>query len=869
MKRWMAVAATAWTAGIAGAADLVPFAPPWDDGAPGPTDLRPVLGQGAASIAPVRVRDGHLFAGDRRLRLFGANVTAAACFPDHATADGVAARMAKFGLNGVRFHFLDATWGEPRLIDYKSGSWTNWSADAQDRLDHFMARLKEQGIYWNVNLLVGRHFGTDDGVDPAVNKLDWKAAHAVGVFHAPHLEAQKAYARRLPGHVNPYTKLAVAHDPALAMVEINNENGLIHTWMSRDFDDLPEPFAGDLKRQWNAWLAKRHADTKALAAAWGARNEAPGAEMLRNAGFADGVKEWGLEQHRGARADLEAKDGAAVLHVRNAADGGWAVQFNQTRLAVRKGALYTVRFRAAADSKRTLQANIMQAHEPWKELGWSARFEVGPEWKTFEFTVVIDADDDNARFGFTELGQADATFRFADLSLKPGGRIGLTADETLEARSIRWPKAGATRPMAPGERADWIRFLWETERAHWEAMRRCVVDEIGVKVPVVGTIVATSTPNLMGAFDLVDTHAYWQHPHWTGRPWDPENWIVNPWSMVDHPDGATLSRLAWQRVAGKPHMVSEYNHPAPNPHAGEGPLMLAAVAALQDWDALFLYTWSHDEKGTKAGRIPGYFDIGQHPTIMANVPAAALLFRRGDVAAARELVTTALPPEREIDLIARQGSAWSVLSLDRIGVDLGAAFIHRVALDLRGPADRPLPEPPAVARTEWLADTGEIAWRLPEKGRGVFEVKAPRAKAVVGRIGGRTVDLGHGVRVTAGETSLGWCTVALSLMEGEAFDKAPRRALLAATALAENTGMVWKDKERTSVGTKWGSAPSLVEPVSVAVGFAPAAGKVRLYPLDDRGRRAGAVLEAGADGRLTLDPAHRTLWYEAVFEGPR
>ena len=491
MKRWIAVAATAWTAGIAGAADLVPFAPPWDDGAPGPTDLRPLLGQGAGSIAPVRVRDGHLFAGDRRLRLFGANLTSAACFPDHATADGVAARMARFGLNGVRFHFLDAVWGEPRMIDYKSGCWTNWSADAQDRLDHFMARLKEQGIYWNVNLLVGRRFGTGDGVDPAVNKLDWKAAHAVGFFHAPHLEAQKAYARRLLGHVNPYTKLAVARDPALAMVEINNENGLIHTWMSRDFDDLPEPFAGDLQRQWNAWLAKRHADTKALAAAWGARNEPPGAEMLRNAGFADGVKEWSLEQHRGAQAGFTVKDGAAVLHIQNAADGGWAVQVNQTRLAVRKGALYTARFRAAADSPRRILANVMQAHDPWRELGWQARFEVGPEWKTFEFTFVPDADDDNARFGFAELAQAGATFKFADLSLKPGGRMGLGDDETIEARSVRWPKAGASRPMAPGERADWIRFLWETERAHWDAMRRCVVDEIGVKAPVVGTIVAT------------------------------------------------------------------------------------------------------------------------------------------------------------------------------------------------------------------------------------------------------------------------------------------------------------------------------------------------------------------------------------------
>jgi len=862
--RWTAAGLAMIVGGVA--AEWVPFAPPWDDRAAGPTDLRPILKQSAASIAPVRVRDGHLYAGENRLRLFGANLTSGACFPDHATADGVAARMAKFGLNGVRLHFLDSTWGEVRLIDYSTDDWNRWCPDALDRLDYFLAQLKHQGIYWNVNLLVGRAFGKNDGVDPAIAQLDWKAAHAVGFFHAPHLEAQKAYARRLLSHVNPYTGLALGRDPALAMVEINNENGLLHTWLSADFDALPEPFAGDLKRQWNAWLARRYQNTEALASAWGARREVLGDELLRNAAFAD-AKGWTVEQHRGAKAVCAATDGTATLRVDNPADGGWAVQFNQRGFAVRKGALYTVRFRGAADAPRRVTATVMQAHDPWHALGWQTRIELGTEWKSFVFTFVADADDADARFGFNDLAQAGATFRFAGVSLKPGGSLGPQEDEKIEDATFRCPKAADVKPLTAGGRQDWIRFLWETERAHWEAMRRCITDELGVKVPVVGTIVATSTPNLMAGFDLVDTHAYWQHPHFPGRHWDQDNWIVKSLSMVDHPKDATLSRLAWQRVAGKPHMVSEYNHPAPNPYAGEGPLLLAAVAALQDWDALFYYTWSHEESKTKAGRIPHFFDVGQHPTIVANLPAAALLFRRGDVAAARGLVTSALPPETELARIALQGHAWSVLDLDRLGIDLGQAFEHRVALDLRPAATAVPPAASPAARTEWLADTGEIAWRLPEKGQGLFEVRAPRTKVLVGRSGGRTVDLGHGVLVTAGQTSLGWCTVALSLLEGESFDRRPRRALLTATAYTQNTGMEWKDETRTSVGTRWGVAPSLVEPVPATVVFASAAGPARLYPLDERGQRCGPAVEAAAGGSLAIGPPHRTLWYEVEF-GP-
>ncbi len=869
MKRLLltvtALALTGLSAVCGDEAGLVPFAPPWDDGAAGPTDLRPLLAQGAAPLAPVRARDGHLYAGDARLRLFGVNLTASACFPDRATADGMAARLAKFGLNGVRLHFLDSTWGEARLIDYASGDWTRWNADTQARLDYFLAQLKRQGVYWNVNLLVGRAFGKGDGVDPAIAKLDWKAAHAVGFFHAPHLEAQKAYARRLLTHVNPHTGLALGQDPALAMVEINNENGLLHTWFSGDFDALPEPFAADLKRQWNAWLSKRYPDTAALAAAWGARREPPGAELLRNAAFADNAKGWNVEQHRGARAVCTgAADGEVTLRVEHPADGGWAVQLNQPGLTVRKGALYTVRFRAAADAPRRITATVMQAHDPWLSLGWQTRLELKPEWQTFAFTFTADADDTNARFGFNDLAQAGAAFRFAEVSFRPGGTIGPQEDETLETASVRCPLSAGPRPLTPGGRRDWLRFLWETERAHWETMRRFVAEDLSVSAPVVGTIVATSTPNLMASFDLVDTHAYWQHPHFPGRHWDQDNWIVKSLSMADHPQDATLSRLAWQRVLGKPHMVSEYNHPAPNPYAGEGPLMLAAVAALQDWDALFYYTWSHEEAKTKAGRIPHFFDVGQHPTIVANLPAAALLFRRGDVAAARTLVTAALPPETELARIAERGRAWSVLDFGSLGVDLTQAFERRVGLDLR-PAAVPAPTPAAAARSEWQADTGELAWRLPEKGQGLFEVRAPRSKLLVGRAAGRTVDLGHGVRVTPGQTSLGWCTLALSLLEGESFERAPRRALLTATAYTQNTGMVWKDAARTSVGTKWGTAPSLVEPVPATVAFAPAAGAVRLYPLDARGQRSGPAVEAAAGASLTLGPPHRTLWYEVEF----
>ena len=323
------------------------------------------------------------------------------------------------------------------------------------------------------------------------------------------------------------------------------------------------------------------------------------------------------------------------------------------------------------------------------------------------------------------MNQEGAEFRLGELSLKPGGRVGLSEGESLEKRNIRTPKVAESRTLPPGGRRDWIRFLWETERKHWTGMRRFLKEELGVKVPIVGTIVATSTPNLMADLDVVDSHAYWQHPQFPGKGWDMDNWFVKNISMVDYPDGDTVTRLAFQRVAGKPHIVSEYNHPAPNTHAGEGPLFIAAFGAVQDWDAIFLYTYSHEDKETKAGCIPDFFSIGQHPTIMANVPVASLLFRRGDLRPAKQVLRECrCRPRRRSTLIAQKGRAWGVLPVDQLGLDLKNATIHRIALDLSGKSPMPAVEP--VAKEGQTSDTGELSWRLP--GKGPWRARTPRCE---------------------------------------------------------------------------------------------------------------------------------------------
>lgn len=58
--------------------------------------------------------------------------------------------------------------------------------------------------------------------------------------------------------------------------------------------------------------------------------------------------------------------------------------------------------------------------------------------------------------------------------------------------------------------------------------------DLRVQALIIGTATGCSTPNLMAKLDAVDSHAYWQHPVFPGRPGDESNWTVNnvSWSTT-------------------------------------------------------------------------------------------------------------------------------------------------------------------------------------------------------------------------------------------------------------------------------------------------------------------------------------------------
>lgn len=230
-------------------------------------DLSFLLERPAGRQGFVAVRDGHLVRPDgQRLRLWGVNVTdwspGSLMLPAHADAQRYAAALARFGVNCVRLHFLDLA--APRgIIDGARDDSRHFDPIQLDRLDYWVAQLKEHGIYSDLNLVVGRSYRAGDGVRDHA-EVGW--AKALTFFDPRLIELQREYARQLLTHRNPYTGNEYRHEPAIAIVELVNENSLVEAWVrgrlhpaDAPSDDpnwraIPASYAAQLDQRYAAYL---------------------------------------------------------------------------------------------------------------------------------------------------------------------------------------------------------------------------------------------------------------------------------------------------------------------------------------------------------------------------------------------------------------------------------------------------------------------------------------------------------------------------------------------------------------------------------------------------------------------------------------
>lgn len=221
----------------------------------------------AGQFGPViATPDGHFAFADKpdeTVRFFGSNLNFSANFLPKEEADALALRFRQMGYNSVRFHHYDIQltggWGPSRYMIQE---------DQLDTLDYMFHAMKEQGLYISMDLFTLRTIRNEEMAE--INGNNVPVFKALVPISEEAMTEWKRFARDLLTHVNPYTGMTWAEDPALfSICPVNedtiwafiNSNAKVRDLYFEDFkvwlESNPRPTNGEVEANtaFNEYLA--------------------------------------------------------------------------------------------------------------------------------------------------------------------------------------------------------------------------------------------------------------------------------------------------------------------------------------------------------------------------------------------------------------------------------------------------------------------------------------------------------------------------------------------------------------------------------------------------------------------------------------
>jgi hypothetical protein len=305
-------------------------------------------------------------------------------------------------------------------------------------------------------------------------------------------------------------------------------------------------------------------------------------------------------------------------------------------------------------------------------------------------------------------------------------------------------------------------------------------------------------------------------------------------SMLAIPGMGILSS-GLQQVEGRPFMLSEWIHEAPNEFVAEGPAILGAYAyGLQGWDVSYIF-----QNGDNGGFSPTLgkdrWDVTA-PTILGVMPAVARMVRRLDVQESPVTATlhAALPALKKGDLGFRQRTiqAHDEKSFTTDKVPMEALAATRVAVQFSDTFQ----ETPAFDLSDYLdgstivSATRQLRWTPGGEGdsrSGFFTINSPGTKGFVGFAPGeQTFDLGDGYSITPQK---GFAVILLTAKGPNETLANASELVVIAMARARNTEMQFNSRENQLMNK--GKAPILCEPVRATIAL-PVGGTLELLDHD-------------------------------------
>lgn len=167
-------------------------------------------------------------------------------------------RLARLGVNLVRFHHFDSSWVKPNVFNNPSINTRSLNPAAMEKLDLWIKCLKDEGIYIWMDFHVGRQVTRDDDIshyDEIAKGKESADLKGFNYYNDDIAGAMREFNRHLLQHRNVHTDIRYRDEPAIAFGLITNENDLTHhygnallknkgvPWHHRSFSGEAKSFA--------------------------------------------------------------------------------------------------------------------------------------------------------------------------------------------------------------------------------------------------------------------------------------------------------------------------------------------------------------------------------------------------------------------------------------------------------------------------------------------------------------------------------------------------------------------------------------------------------------------------------------------------
>lgn len=430
---------------------------------------------------------------------------------------------------------------------------------------------------------------------------------------------------------------------------------------------------------------------------------------------------------------------------------------------------------------------------------------------------------------------------------------------------------------------DLVLFLTQVEEDFLIRATAFLRDELGVRALVTNMNGWTNhavSQRVRAAMDFVDDHFYVDHPRFLEQSWRLPSRCPNTSPVAGGASGGR--HLAFTRLFDKPFTVSEYNYSGPGRYRGVGGILTGALGAIQGWDGIWRFAYSHSRDNLFQPARLDYFNMATDPLSQAAERASICLFLRGDMRAAPHSVSIAmteadfLQPAAQIPGLAPSWhwAAW----LTRVGTQVVDDPAQALPHDLVLPLGWATPEgdfanaarvgdPYQIARdklVELLRQRGILAAGNPtDPGANVFQsetgeitIDAPRDCMTLDtpRTAGGFAPAGESIRTRSGvgisvqDTD---ATVWVSALDDQPLRNS-RRLLVTHLTDLQNTEIRYAERARQTL-LDWGQLPHLVRAgkAEVRVQLAdPAAYQV--WALATSGKRLAEIPSRTSGGELTF-----------------